>query len=629
MCSISGVFSLSGAADLKAAVQRMNAAQKHRGPDDDGIVQMDQVVLGNTRLAILDTSSAGHQPMTDPETGNCLTYNGECYNFRELRRELGGEWRSNTDTEVILRAYAKWGTDAFRKLRGMFALALWDEVKQTLVLARDPLGIKPLYYFVDRDHLLFASELRALLASGLVPRRLSAAGIDSYLATGSIQSPLTIVDGVKQLLPGHFVGAALRGRPSHLDSKTGGHGVPPLQIEVGEFANPGRQNRPSSRDEAVARLREELKESVRLHLVSDVPLGVFLSGGMDSSALVALMSRLSDQRPKTFSVVFDERNFTEAPFSRAVAERFQTDHREIRLSEDRLLQLLPAAIATIDQPTMDGINTFVVSHAVKQAGITVALSGLGGDELFGGYPSFRRAIKLHSMPATLRRILRGASGAGMLALNGSVQRHKFWQLAQSNCTPADVYCISRQLFATDFVSQLTARDATIQQSNGHHHDSDIVNTISRLELKGYMTNTLLRDTDAMSMAHSLEVRVPFVDTKVVEYVLSLPGEWKLPQKNARSKPLLADAMSDLLPREFLARPKMGFTLPFEKWLQQNLRGEVGSVLEDARRLSACGLNSEAVHSVWRNFLEKPRAVGWSRPWSLYVLAKWCENNGFV
>ena len=233
------------------------------------------------------------------------------------------------------------------------------------------------------------------------------------------------------------------------------------------------------------------------------------------------------------------------------------------------------------------------------------------------------------MSASSRRILRAASGFGKLALNGSVQRHKFWQLAQSNCTPADVYRISRQLFATDFVNQLTGRDETTQQSNGHHHDSDIINTISRLELKGYMTNTLLRDTDAMSMAHSLEVRVPFVDTKVVDYVLSLPGEWKLRQKNAGPKPLLADALSDLLPREFLARPKMGFTLPFEKWLQQNLRGEVGSVLEDARRLSACGLNSGATQSVWRDFLQKPSAVGWSRPWSLYVLAKWCEINGFV
>ena len=426
MCSISGVFGISTSCE---AVERMNAAQKHRGPDDCGIAQVGQAILGNTRLAIIDTTAAGHQPMTHPQTGNCITYNGETYNFRELRRELGGEWLSNTDTEVGLRAYAKWGVAAFAKLRGMFALAIWDQTNLTLVLARDPLGIKPLYYYVDKERLLFASELRALLASGLVPRQLSSAGVDSYLATGSVESPLTIVDGVKQLPPGHCLFVK-----------------PPLQIEVSEFAKPQSQSRPKNRDEAVARLRAELEESVSLHLVSDVPLGVFLSGGMDSSALVALMHGLSDQKPKTFSVVFDEKNFTEAPFSRAVAERFQTDHHEIRLSEDRLLELLPAAIAAIDQPTMDGINTFVVSNAVKQNGITVALSGLGGDELFGGYPSFRRAIKLDSMPASSRRFLRAASGVGKLAFNGSVQRHKFWQLANSDCTPADVYRISRQLF---------------------------------------------------------------------------------------------------------------------------------------------------------------------------------------
>ncbi|HJP91869.1 MAG TPA: asparagine synthase (glutamine-hydrolyzing) [Pyrinomonadaceae bacterium] len=613
MCSISGIFGASASRD---AVKRMNEAQKHRGPDDSGIAQVGHAILGNTRLAIIDTTHAGHQPMTDPQTDNCLTYNGETYNFRELRRELGGHWLSNADTEVVLRAYAKWGVNAFSKMRGMFAMAIWDHAKQTLVLARDQFGIKPLYYYLAKDHLIFASELRALLASGLVPRRLSTAGVDSYLATGSVESPLTIVDGVKQLLPGHYLQVKANERGS-------------IEVSDAEYTSSPLGDKPRSRDEGVARLRFELEESMRLHLVSDVPLGVFLSGGMDSSALVALMSRASDQRPKTFSVVFDEANFTEAPFSRAVAERFGTDHHEIRLSENRLLELLPDAIAALDQPTMDGINTYVVSQAVKNAGITVALSGLGGDELFAGYPSFRRAIKLHSMSPTSKRVLRAASGIGKLAFNGSVQRHKFWQLANSDCTPANVYRISRQLFANRFVTQITGRDVMIKQSNGHHHDSDVINTVSRLEMKGYMTNTLLRDTDAMSMAHSLEVRVPFVDTKVVDYVLSLPGRWKSSKNGSGPKPLLADAVSDLLPREFLARPKMGFTLPFEKWLQQNLRAEVSSVLQDARRLSVMGLNADVVKNLWRDFLQKPRAVGWSRPWSLYVLTKWCEINAIV
>jgi asparagine synthase (glutamine-hydrolysing) len=435
MCSISGIFSIAGN-NLEAAVRQMNAAQKHRGPDDHGVFQTGHVTLGNTRLAVIDTSPAGHQPMTDAETGHCITYNGETYNFKELRTELGGEWLSNTDTEVVLRAYRKWGVDAFHRMRGMFALAIWDAAKQELVLARDPLGIKPLYYYATKDHFVFASELRALLASGFIPRKLSTAGVDSYLANGSVQSPLTIVDGIKQLLPGHYL---------RVNGK--------LELTETEFATSKRESI-RDRDEAVARLRSELEESIRFHLVSDVPLGVFLSGGMDSSALVALISKLHHP-PKTFSVVFDEETFTEAPFSRAVAERFHTDHCEIRLHEDRLIEILPEAIAAIDQPTMDGINTFVVSRSVKRAGITVALSGLGGDELFGGYPSFRRAIKLASMSPLSKRVLRAASGVGKIALNGSVQRHKLWQLANSDCTPGDVYRISRQLFSTDFVTRLT------------------------------------------------------------------------------------------------------------------------------------------------------------------------------
>jgi asparagine synthase (glutamine-hydrolysing) len=608
MCSISGVVSFTGCGD---AVQRMNAAQSHRGPDDCGVVRCKfpggEVVLGNTRLAIIDTSPAGHQPMNDPDTGNWITYNGETYNFKELRREVEtSQWFSNTDTEAVLRAYHKWGVDAFRRMRGMFALAIWDEAKQQLVLARDPLGIKPLYYFAAKDRVLFASELRALLGSGLTPRRLSAAGVDSYLATGSVESPLTIVEGIKQLLPGHYL---------QIRAAEG------IEITEVKFAERQIAEAPSDRDEAVARLRSELEESVRLHLVGDVPLGVFLSGGMDSSALVALISRL-DHQPKTFSVVFDENTFTEAPFSRAIAERFNTDHSEIRLSEQRLVQLLPDAIAAIDQPTMDGINTYVVSSAVKNAGITVALSGLGGDELFAGYPSFRRAMKLSSEMS--KRVLRAASGFGKIALNGSVQRHKFWQLANSECRPVDVYRISRQLFSNDFVTRITGREPSHQ--NGHEHSGDIVNTISTLELNGYMMNTLLRDTDAMSMAHSLEVRVPFVDTKLVNFVLSLPGQWKLRGRSSMPKPLLADAVADLLPRDFLARPKMGFTLPFEKWLQRNLRTEMSSVLRDSSRVSVSGLDPAAVEKVWDDFLAKPGAVGWTRPWSLYVLTQWCEIN---
>jgi len=678
MCSIAGILGIShfesGNAELKsetlaAAVERMNVALRHRGPDDHGIAQLPnrsiaefQMCLGNTRLAVIDTTPAGHQPMHDPQTGNWITYSGETYNFRELRREIGdefGPWHSHTDTEVVLRAYRKWGVEIFRRLRGMFALAIWDAGKQELIVARDPFGIKPLYYAEIpqfRNSFIFASEVRALLASGLVPRKLCSEGVDSYLTYGSVQAPLTIIEGVRCVMPGEGLRVTAKGiekfdfRIAEIRNLEGGRddssSSEKAQLAAGEICNPSIRNR----DQAVAQLRAVLEESVRHHLVSDVPLGVFLSGGMDSSALVALMSRVSEDKPKTFSVVFDDEKLTESPHSRLVAETFHTDHSEVHLDEDRLLEMLPAALSSLDQPTIDGINTYVVSKAVKDAGITVALSGLGGDELFAGYPSFSRALKLQSVSAFTKAALRLTSGLGKLALNGSVKRTKFWQLIESDGKPQDVYRISRQLFAPKGVARLldceiaqlrngrdpssgwTNADSAGEELRGrpiaHSRTSlDPINTISKLELQGYMANTLLRDTDVMSMAHSLEVRVPFVDVNVVNYVLSLPGEWKLNGANAElPKALLADAVSDLLPRDFLSRPKMGFTLPFEKWMQSRLRNEISGVLEEKGRLAKAELDSVEAGKIWRRFLRSPPSVGWSRPWALYVLATWCEIN---
>lgn len=605
MCSISGLIHTRPLiAEGVQVVDVMNRTLRHRGPDDRGVwttaFEGGDVTLGNTRLAIIDTSSAGHQPMLDPETGNCITYNGETYNFKSLSESLRLNPRSQSDTEVVLHAYREYRLDAFARLRGMFALAIWDNQTHELILARDRFGIKPLYYYASKNLFLFASELRALLATGLVPRKLSRAGLDSYLASGSVAAPLTIVEGVRQLLPGHYL-------------KVSGT----LETTLTKFAADHTPTSiPQTRDEAVAQLRAELEESIGMHLVSDVPLGVFLSGGMDSSALVALMCKVGNQRPKTFSVVFEETDLSEENYSRSVAQRFQTDHCEIRLREEQLLGMLPDAIAALDQPTMDAINTFVVSKAVKNAGVTVALSGLGGDELFGGYPSFKRALKFAAMPETSKRVLRAVAGVGKQALNGSVKRDKFWQLAGSSGSPREVYEITRALFANGSVP--VGEDI---------YNGDVVNRISELELQGYMANTLLRDTDAMSMAHSLEVRVPFVDAKVVDYALALPGEWKLDQRgNGVPKPLLADALADLLPRDFLARKKMGFTLPFEKWMQGRMRSEISKVFGDDHLLSAAGLIANDVRELWARFLRAPRAVGWTRPWSLFVLAQWCQVN---
>jgi len=573
MCGIAGI-GVSTAADgaaLQAALTRMVRALRHRGPDDEGWEAIPNgtegepaLLLANTRLAILDRSAAGHQPMRDPSTGNWIVLNGEIYNYRALRDELAGDadWRSHTDTEVVLRAYGKWGVDCLERLRGMYAVALWDQAARRLLLARDPFGIKPLYYVASRNQFLFASEVRALLASGLVPRRLNREGLASYLSFGSVETPLTIIHDVLSLPPAHLLIIEMRNGA-----------VATMARQYTQLPGEQPTTSPGSRSAAARAVYEVVSDSVRAHLVSDVPVGAFLSGGIDSSAVVALMHRVSNAPPRTFSVVFAERQFSEAPYARAIAERYSTVHTEIPLSESDLLAMLPDALRAMDQPTMDGINTYVVSRAVHQAGITVALSGLGGDELFGGYPSFarvRRARLLTMLPEPIRRTLAGIVSRA----TSSVPRAAKAGNLLDAISPLDVYRLSRQLFGqsdiqafglacgADVSSRLPAVPA----------DADPFLAISLYELGHYMANTLLRDTDCMSMAHALEVRVPFVDRDVVRTVLAIPSLYKM--NGQRPKGLLLDALGDMLPTEVWQRPKQGFALPFDCWMRSALRAEV-------------------------------------------------------
>jgi asparagine synthase (glutamine-hydrolysing) len=629
MCGITGIFDLTKTSAPLMAVEAMVRHIGHRGPDDQDVISCGsngEVVLGHTRLAILDLSTSGRQPMRSASTDTYLTYNGECYNYLELRQELGGaaqEWHSETDTEVVLRAYERWGIDAFGKLRGMFALALWDASRRALVLARDPLGIKPIYYYRTDKLFIFASELGALLESGLVPRRICRAGLVSYLQTGSVTSPDTIIEGIRLLSPGHCMVVEQDGNGA-LRSEDISY--------IEDLYDRSSAPRMTDRREAVEALRGVLKESVRLHLASDVPLGLFLSGGMDSSALVALMSQVTDERPKTFSVIFAEKRFSEATYASQIAKKFDTEHHEIHLGEEQLFDLLPAALGAQDQPTMDGVNTFVVSKAVKKAGITVALSGLGGDELFAGYPTFRRALRLQSVAHFPNSLKQGVTALGRRVWNRSVQQKKLWQLLAGNGSASAVYAVSRQLFSYGEIGSLLCDSSKPASETGVNLTDpcecalgeDLVNAVSLCELRGYMTNTLLRDTDCMSMAHSLEVRVPLVDVEVVRFVLGLPGEWKV--DGNRQKPLLQDALGDLLPPEVMNRPKMGFTLPFEEWMQSRLRDQIETAFADGASFESIGLEAGAVREVWQNFLRAPQRIGWSRPWALYVLGHWCAQH---
>lgn len=628
MCGIVGIL-VENASVPPELLERATLSLAHRGPDDHGtaILRADgprliEVGLGARRLAILDLSPRGHQPMQDPATGNRIAFNGEIYNFRELRQELEGSgcvFRSHSDTEVVLAAYRVWGEACLARLRGMFAFALWDQQKSRLTLARDPMGIKPLYYWHSGGTFLFASELRTLLQTGLVRRKIDAVGALSYLAFGSVCEPWTIVDGVRAVPPGStFV----------LE-----HGSPVIReywSPLQGFTGDGAQGRSQRNEIGNETLSATLRDAVLSHLVSDVPVGVFLSGGIDSSALVAIL-RSAGVQASTFSLVFREQEFNEAEYSREVALRFQTDHHEIPVSLDDTLAVLPDALKAMDQPTIDGINTYLVSAKTRAAGVKVALTGLGADELFAGYSNFRRVPRMERMSQRLKRLpvvaRRGLAGAMSLAASSGDQKRKFAVLADPSRS-VHPYFLLRELFGAEDQHALLAGNGSadaaeqlrdsLDRSIAATAALDPVNQVSYLESCWYMRNTLLRDSDFMSMAHGLELRVPFLDRPLVEACFRIPGQQKL---GRLPKSLLLENLGVDLPNQIVNRPKRGFTLPFERWL----RGEMRPVVEDVLLKSDLNLlNAAGVQAVWNCFLDGK--TSWSRPWSLFVLSRWCQQH---
>jgi asparagine synthase (glutamine-hydrolysing) len=631
MCGIVGILARKTPIP-PAVLEQATASLAHRGPDDSGTVLLKQaqpepveIGLGHRRLAILDLSPLGHQPMQDSLTGNWIVFNGEIYNFRELRKELeaaGAEFRSHSDTEVILAAYRVWGESCLTRLGGMFAFALWDAPRKRLLLARDPMGIKPLYYHQSEQTFVFASEVRTILRTGLVPRKADATGVLSYLAFGSVYEPWTIVEGVKAVPPGHI-----------LTVENG-------SVSSREYWNPLQS---CSLDESVAssengiatakQLPAILRDAVLSHLVSDVPVGVFLSGGIDSSALVAVLSH-NGVRANTFSLVFQEKEFNEGQYSREVARRFGAEHHEINVSQQDTLAVLPEALGAMDQPTIDGINTYLVSAKTRAAGVKVALTGLGADEMFAGYSNFRRVPRMEvlskrfeRLPKLARRPL--AAFVALLAGRGDRSR-KLVELAGDHDSIVHPYFLVRTLFGGAERKVLVSADcrdsersfaSILQQSIAQSSTLDPVNRVSYLESHWYMRNTLLRDSDFMSMAHGLELRVPFLDRTLVEACFRIPGDKKL--QGDLPKSLLLASLGVELPSEIVNRPKRGFTLPFERWL----RGEMRPVIEDALLKSnwdQTSIAASAVREVWNRFLAGE--TSWSRPWSLFVLKRWCEQN---
>jgi asparagine synthase (glutamine-hydrolysing) len=635
MCGIAGVVSLSGNRAC-SALDAMTDALRHRGPDTSGAWSDERCGLGHRRLSIIDLSPAGRQPLANEDGTVRITFNGEIYNYRTLRSELaarGHRFRTQTDTETIVHAYEQWGTECVARLRGMFAFGIWDQRRRRLFLARDRAGKKPLFYTERPDRFLFASELQGLLADPDVPREVDLAGVDAYLSWGFVPAPGTAFRGIRKLPPAHSLTLDLtpEGPVTRVERYWRLRYDPKLHL---------------AEDEAAEMLRERLTEAVRLRMVSDVPLGAFLSGGIDSSVVVGLMARLSGRRVKTFAIGYEEADFSELAHARRIAERWGTEHHELVVRPDAL-GILPALVRHYGEPFADAsaIPTFHVSR-ITRASVTVALNGDGGDECFAGYPRYRQhhlAERLRQVPGT-RFLYDGFDRSGCMAIAcqlasrfaGGSHGGKSWVGALAKralavaCDPARRYarwlsCFKeaekQALYSGEMRSLLCGPrpdawlDSLFAETAGLHP----VDAAMAIELRSKLPYDLLVKVDVASMAHGLEARSPFLDHEVMELAARLPVDLKLRGKTA--KYLLLRTFADLLPEENVRRPKMGFDLPIGRWFRGPLRELLCDSLLDERALGRGYFQPHAIRSLVTGHLEG-RADHSLPLWNLLMLELW-------
>ncbi len=619
MCGIAGfVDPASPPSAREEAVQRMCASMIHRGPDDSGMASAGPATIGMRRLAIFDPANGG-QPMTTSDGRYSIVFNGAIYNFGALRTELesaGWIFRTQCDTEVLLAALAQWGEAALAKLRGMYAFALWDSAEESLFAARDPFGIKPLYYVRRDGRLLFASEVSALLASGACRSEVDPASVADYLAWLAVPAPRTIYRGVMSLLPGE----CLRFRRGQLE-------IHPAWAFRTIAADPAPS---TTREEFLHGLRGRLEDSIRAHVLADVPVGAFLSGGLDSAVVVGLMSRATGKALRTFSIGFEETNFSEADDAEATARHFGTIHHTRILTGDEVARDMDKFLAACDQPTGDGVNTYYVSQTARAGGATVALSGLGGDELFGGYPSFATLPVLAGRLSAWRRIpapLRSMIARGVAA--GGTRGRKLADMLDSARDVHELASLQRRVFSEASRRSLLAGDAaaSLAGSAPYHPrldamrqdvgSGDLFALVSAWEMRTYMADVLLRDSDVMSMRHSLELRVPFIDLPLVEWLWRQPTAFRGGRGNPKAA--LVDATADILPPGLLKRRKRGFTLPFPLWMRSDLRPFLEDTFSGASVGQSGLFSTDTVRALWTGFASGGDYREWSRIWSLAVL----------
>lgn len=616
MCGIAGVV---GRHD-KSGLSRMLGAIRHRGPDDSGEFHDEAVSLGMNRLAVLDLSKNAHQPMVSQNGRFVIVYNGEVFNYNEHKSELTGvvpNLRSHSDTEVVLELFSALGTQSFSKLRGMFAMGIWDKLTGTLYLVRDQFGIKPLYYTIRQDTLIFASELRAFAALDRSSTLVSHDSVHQLLSLGYVVPPHTIYKDIFLLEPGHYL--QWNGSKSSI---------------VKYWDLDPRPDIPVSELDAIASVKSLVEKSVNEQLVSDVPLGVFLSGGLDSSVMVAALRNQGVQRISTFSVGFDGagESLDESEDALVTAKHFNTDHHHLRISGHDVLNKFSHFISGVDQPTFDGLNTYLVSDYAKR-NVTVALSGLGSDEIFSGYSIDRKIVNglqsspLHSVLSISKGIWKQFPSIistrlqGLYTRSSLVSHYTSWGEINSEHQVNVLHPNSRA--EQEALHRIAYWDTSAYGQK--------LQRVARLHLKTFMAGRLLRDTDALSMIHSLEVRVPFLDVRLWEYLFYLPQNLKLSSykvkrykqyegdvsyQEAKVKSLLYQAFEKELPENFLARSKRGFKIPLDKWL----RGELHEILNDVLSSSSTLLEKKELRSLLAGF--NAGTVNWSRMWLVLVLEAW-------
>jgi asparagine synthase (glutamine-hydrolysing) len=600
MCGIAGIIKFDNSKIDQASLIAMRDSMKQRGPDDAGIYSNDErtIAFAHRRLSIIDLSPSGHQPMANEDGSIWITFNGEIYNFPDLKKELqnnGYKFKSASDTEVIIKAYQKWGEDAFDKLNGMFAFALYDKNKGITYLCRDHAGIKPLYYSISQDCLLFASEVKAFKSFNRDWEQNQDWKI-LFLTFGYIPEPHTYLKDVYMLPKGCLL---------KLDMSNHTHSM--RKYTCLKFSNDIKDL-----NEAKTLLRETFGKAVKRHLISDAPIGVFLSGGIDSSLIAGLSAKYTTNL-ETLSIIFDEKDYCEENYQQLMAKRLKSRHRAYRVGETDFLNCIEDAISAMDQPTTDGVNTYFISKYAKEAGLKVVLSGIGGDELFGGYSSFNK------IDAILKLKLNNKISKNLFKLGEFLWTDKFKKsVFLSFDFPLSIYLFFRGFYTPKTISNILDCSQTdvyrAIEKIDIPNDGPLAskNLLSYLEAGLYMQNQLLRDSDFMSMRHSLELRVPFLDKELMNLVFSIDEGIKFHGKQL--KYLLCESFRDILPDEIIFRKKMGFTFPFEKWMRNNLPLFSNKI----------GKRNKTVDKISADF-GKGR-LGWARFWSLIVLNYFKEGK---